>query len=283
MGVVFALSAALAYGVGDFLASYFGRRHAPIELAVVSLGAAGVLMLVVGSAVPSDLIAGDFPWIVVAGVANGAGTGALFWGLAYGRVSVVAPLSGVVACVVPCGEAVLFGVPLRATTIAGLVLGTLSIALIGGGLRIRPGDVGSTLAGVLAGLGFGFAWLALSHFSRASGTWSVGLEFLLSSLVLFVGVNLFVGPGRNVSVRQAFRRLLTGPAWLIGLLSASASGTFVVSTGYEHVSLSAVIAALYPGITVLLGWYFYKEVVFRTQKAGLALGVIAICLLVVSP
>lgn len=122
----------------------------------MSLLAGGVSLLAAAVFVPGSWNVGDGPWIFSAAVCNDIGTAALFRGLAVGAVSLVAPLSGVVASVIAClwnlGRSGVVG----GATAAGTGLGALAIPLMAGapvrGVASRPDAAGF---GILAGVRFG--------------------------------------------------------------------------------------------------------------------------------
>jgi drug/metabolite transporter (DMT)-like permease len=65
-----------------------------------------------------------------------------------------------------------------------------------------------------------------------------------------------------------------GPAWgggVAGLLGGTATASFVLATQHGLLSVSAVLASLYPAFTILLAALVLHERVHRVQAWGLAL------------
>ncbi len=55
---------------------------------------------------------------------------------------------------------------------------------------------------------------------------------------------------------------------MISATDAGANGTFAVASTLGQVSVSAVLASLYPAVTALLAWRFHHEHLRRVQVAG---------------
>jgi drug/metabolite transporter (DMT)-like permease len=65
-----------------------------------------------------------------------------------------------------------------------------------------------------------------------------------------------------------------GAAWggsLAGLLGSVATSAFVVATQHGLLSVSAVLASLYPAVTIVLASLVLHERVHRVQAWGMAL------------
>ena len=100
--VLFGLAAALAWGGGDFGGGLASRR-APVFGVVLLSQVVGLLLalgiaLLRGEPFPSGP---DLLVVLVAGVLGGIGITALYRGLAIGRMGIVAPVTGVLAAVIP--------------------------------------------------------------------------------------------------------------------------------------------------------------------------------------
>lgn len=271
----FGLASAASWGAGDFSGGLATRR-APVlgvltvgQLAGVSLLAATGLLA--GEALPTP---GTIGWAVAAGAAGAVGLGALYRGLAVGRMGVVAPLSAVLSAAIPVALGALGeGVP-PAAKLAGFTLGLGGIWLVAGagggaaGAGERPAGVGLAL---LAGLGFG-GFLVLMARGAQGGTWWPLAAARATTLVLALAAAL------------ALRRPWAPPrgalpaVLLSGALDAGGNACFVLASQAGRLDVAAVLSSMYPASTVALAALLLRERLSRRQGAGLAavLGAIAL-------
>jgi drug/metabolite transporter (DMT)-like permease len=91
----------------------------------------------------------------------------------------------------------------------------------------------------------------------------------------------------GVGVLLALRRLAGGrPARadlpllaVVGVFDVAANGTFALATQSGLVSVSAVLASLYPVVTAVLAWRLHGERLTRLQVGGVALAMAGVVLL----
>src|SRR5690348_8756705 len=123
MGIVLGLLAAVGYGASDFVAGFGTRKSTAVG---VSLAGSSFALAAIALAVPFFGGVGPRPrpmaWGALGGVGGAVGTIALYHGLAHGRMSVVAPLSGVVAAVASVLAGLAFGDRLSGLQAAGVVV-----------------------------------------------------------------------------------------------------------------------------------------------------------------
>ena len=110
MVTILALVSAILYGTADFLGGAGSRRVPVLALLMVSTPAGAALMIV------AALLAGGAPpaaaalaWGAASGIAGGFGLIVFYAGLAAGPMSVVAPVSALVATLLPVGVALQAG------------------------------------------------------------------------------------------------------------------------------------------------------------------------------
>jgi drug/metabolite transporter (DMT)-like permease len=271
--VLLGLLSALAWGGGDFGGGLLARR-APLfgvvagtQLVgmVVALGLAGVR----GEPVPSGA---DLAWSVACGLAGVVGITSLYRGLAAGRMGVVAPVTGVLAAVVPVsvgfvteglpGPAVVVGI---AAALAAVVLVTRSPDHVEG----RPSGIGWAL---LAGCGIGLFNAGIGQLSGEGGFGPLVLIRLVQAVVL-VGLILVL--------RQPWRveRPLWGALLAIGLLDMTGNAAFIFATQVGQLAIASVLSSLYPVVTVLLAIVVLRERLTRSHVFGVALTGAAIVLI----
>ena len=272
MAVLLSLVSALSYGLADFVGGVTSKCTSPWSVALLAQLGGGVLVLLLTLVVPGSPSGADVAWSVVAGLGNGLGTAFLYRGLSSGRMGVVAPVSGVGAALVPVAVGVLTGERPTAVVWAGIALALPGIWLVAREPATGPGPLGSGLTdGLLAGVGFGSLFAALAQIHEGAGLLPLALNQLVAAAAI-VGV--------AVALRSPWLprdpRALGGV--VSGVLGALATGSFQVATHSGYLSITAVIASLYPAVTVMLAASVLRERVHRAQAIGLGMCAVAVSL-----
>lgn len=270
---LFALGAALAWGSGDFSGGLASRRHnvysVLLTAQLVSIAPLLVLALVFEQAPPraSDLLAG-----AVGGVFGVIGLVSLYTGLARGRMGVVAPLTAIIASIIPvCISMMTEGAPTLWQT-AGFAIALVAIWLLSSdGRRLEATPVELRFA-LLAGVGFAAFYLALDSFSGETALWPVFAARLASMSLLA----LYVSKRREWSMPP--RPLLPLVA-LTGLLDTAGNFFFVLATQAGRLDVATVVSSLYPAITVLFAWLILKEHLKFKQRIGVLTALAAITMI----
>jgi drug/metabolite transporter (DMT)-like permease len=281
MVMVLALAAAVLYGGSDFLGGAATQRaHV---LSVITLSAtAGVAVLFVAA-----LASGDLPqpaglgWGLAAGAIGGAGLIVFYIGLAAGPMSVVAPVSGLVATVLPVGAALAGGERPSGFVYAGATLCLVAIVASSSGSPDtgRPSGlpVRAIGFGVVSGIAFGLFFLLMRDAGETGTIWPATAARGAELLVAVVAVG-FLRPG-SVLRGMGSRPVLA--AATAGIVDAAATVCYVAATRAGQFGLAVVLASLYPGVTVLLARVVLGERLRWAQRAGLALAALGILLVTV--
>ena len=122
---------------------------------------------------------------------------------------------------------------------------------------------------VLAGAGFGTLFVALSRISDDAGLLPLALNQVVAA-----GVIVAMGVATRSAWVPRHRAALAGI--VCGLLGATATGLFMVSTRYGYLAVTAVITSLYPAFTVVLAAVLLRERIHRAQAFGLLLCALAV-------
>lgn len=269
IAILLALGSAVAYGLSDFIGGVFSKRASPWAVALVGQSAGGVVMVGVSLVVAGDPVGGDYGWALLAGVGNGLGTVFLYRGLSSGRMGVVAPVSGVGAALLPVAVGLISGERPAILVWLGILAAMPGIWLVA---REPAGEdvtganpAGSgVLDGVLAGLGFGTLFASLAQIPESAGFAPLALNQLVAAVVIVVAASL----ARAAWVPRS-RAAYAGAA--TGVLGATATGAFLLATQQGFLTVTAVLASLYPAFTVLLAATVLREHVHRWQAIGLVL------------
>ena len=274
IGILLALSAALAYGAADFIGGVGSRRYSSWQVVLVGQAAGALVMLVAGLTLPGRPATADFAWALLAGVGSATGSIFLFRGLARGRMGLVAPISAVGAAVLP----VLVGVALgeRPSWLAwiGVLAALPGIWLVSRETTSdRPARTrGPLVDGAIAGAGFGILFIALGQISADAGLLPLAANQLIGAILTIVTAT---------SLRQPWRpgRGVLGWGSVSGVLGASGTLAFVVATGATSLGIAGVLASLYPAVTVLLAAGVLGERIGTGQRTGIGICTLAVAVL----
>ncbi len=300
MVTVLALAAALLYGSADFLGGAATRRSHVLRVLLIS-GPAGAAVVTTAA-----LLAGGPPraagitWGVCAGLVGGVGFIFFYAALAAGPMSVVAPVSALVATVLPVAVALGEGERPGPRVYFGALICVVAIVLVStGGGQAAPGhpvaDVGPsgsalrrTLVryrtaargigyGVASGAAFGMFFLFIRNGGESGALWPVAVARLCGSL--FFVVSAAVVRVRPMSWRGDGRVFLAAVG--AGVLDSGANVCYVFATRAGLFGLAVVLTSLYPGGTVLLARIVLGERMRPAQRVGLALAAVGILLVTV--
>jgi drug/metabolite transporter (DMT)-like permease len=267
-----ALGASLAWGVADFVGPLWGRTWGALRV-LLWAQVGGVVAIAIAVAIRGE---GPHGWAVLlaapAALSGTLGLYAYYRGMAVGAMSVVAPIAGVSA-VVPVAFGIGTGDSPSATQLVGVASAIVGVGLASlehqeGARRVAAG-VG--LAG-LAAIGFGFYFPPMHAAGRADFWWA---SLLFRSTALAVVAAAVAA--RRPSLRLRRRDLLIVLA--VGIGDTLGNVLYAASSGHGLVSLTAVLASLYPIVTVLLAAAVLRERVSLPQRAGIGLTLAGVLLI----
>lgn len=271
MTVIFGLAAAVAWGAGDFGGGLASRRVPVYGVVLVSQAAGGALCLalalILGESFPTGK---DLLVCIAAGLVGGIGITMLYRGLAIGRMGIVAPITGVLAAVIPViAGFVIQGVP-PPLVILGIVLAIVAVVLVSrvadeaGG---RDGLTEALVGGTAIGL-FGVAIVQLSPGDLFADLTAIRLvQGLLVALIVIL-TRAAWRPGRLVL-----------PLILIGLLDTVGNALYLAAVQTGQLAIASVLSAMYPVATVILAAAVLREPITRGHTVGIALAAAAIALI----
>jgi drug/metabolite transporter (DMT)-like permease len=273
MGIAFALGASLSWGLGDFFGPLQGRALGALRtLVYVQLGGLVAIALIVAvrAAGPHGAVT---LLAIPAAVSGTLGVYAYYRGVAVGAISIVAPIAGISA-LLPVIVGIISGDRPSAWQLLGI-----ACALVGVFFAARePGRAGGTrlAAGVglalLAALGFG-GYFPFMHAAGNADFWWASLIFRITSTLVILCAVAVQRPQLAVQPLRLPLLALIGVADMLGnLLFAAASTSGLVS-------ITSVLASLYPIVTVVLARLVLSERVARSQEAGIALTLAGVVLI----
>jgi len=240
---------------------------------VLSQGIGLIGMLVVAVIIGGAPSEADLGYGALGGLAGAAGVAMLYRGLASGSMSLVAPVTGVVAVVVPVVVGVGGGERPAALQYAGILLAVIAVALLSAG-GSRGGRIGRTtlVLAVGAGIGFGLFYVALARTSTDANLWPLVTARAASVLVL-------VAASAGARRVPTFGR--TNPLVIIGagVFDVTANALYLLSVHGGLLSIVAVLVSLYPVSTVLCSMIVLGERLRVPQVAAVGIAFAAVVLI----
>ena len=276
MAYLLATLAAVFYGAADFTGGMVTKRVATVPVVLLSQATGLVMVALIlpflGTAGPR---AADLWWGAAGGLAGGVGVALLYYGLAIGTMSVVAPTTAVLAVAIPVLTSIALGERPGWLAIAGILLGIGAIALVSRPTAnpqctARRSGLGVAL---VAGVAIGLFLLALAQTRPASGLWPL-LTARLTSVGLFA---VIAAVGRR-SVRMPLK--LAAIAVGGGALDMLANTLYLLAAQIGPLSPVVTLSSLYPASTVLLARAVLGERLNAWQTAGVAAALVAVLLIV---
>jgi drug/metabolite transporter (DMT)-like permease len=270
--LLLALGASVAWGVSDFVGPLVSRTLGSVSV-LFWAQVGGVLAIAV-----AVLVRGEGPrgWGVLfataAALGGMLGLAAYYRGMVTGSMSVVAPIAGVSA-IIPVCFGIATGDSPSSAQIAGVVcalagVGLASIEHHEGQRRVAAGAGVALIAA--CGFGFYFPWM---HAAGHVDFWWASLIFRTTAFLLVAGVVA----GQRSDVRLSRRNIAIAAA--VGIGDTLGNVFFAASSSHGLVSLTAVMASLYPVVTVLLAASVLHERVARTQRLGIGLTLAGVVLI----
>jgi len=275
VAIALALLSALSYGVSDYVAGVMSRawdsRLVTAVAQLIGLITAAVAVVAFPGAGPA---AAPLWWGALSGVGSALGVLALYQGLAAANMSVVAPLCGVVTCVIPAAVGVALGNRLTVTELVGIVLTIPAVGLVSrqSAAGSREHDTAGIVYGLTAGVGFGLLFVALDQAGSHHGAWPL-LPGQGVSLVLVVP---FAIGGAYRTGMPSSKTLVT--TIIAGVLSGAANLLFLLATRHGELAIVGVLSSLYPAGTVLIARLRLNERWSQSQRLGMVTSLIAVIL-----
>jgi drug/metabolite transporter (DMT)-like permease len=270
--IALALGASLTWGLADFFGPLQGRVLGALRaLIYVQLG--GLLGIALIVAVRGEGMQDAAALLAIPAAVSGTlGLFAYYRGIAVGAISIVAPIAGISA-IVPVIVGIASGDRPPTLQLAGI-----ACALVGVFLAARePGRVGARFAAgvglaMLAAVGFG-GYFPFMHAAGDADFWWASLIFRITSTSMILATVAIRRPALGVP-----RRLLPWLA-LIGLGDMFGNLLFAAASNSGLVSITSVLASLYPIVTVVLARIILSERVARSQEAGIGLTLAGVALI----
>ena len=213
----------------------------------------------------------DVGWSVATGVAGVIGISALYAGLAAGRMSVVAPVTGVLAAAIPVVVGiVLEGLP-GAEVLIGIGLALVAVVLVSRVADEGPGSSGLYYA-LIAGGGLGLFNVLIAQVTPGLVFGPLVILRATQALII-IGFIVVAGAHWRLPVR------LVPAVLLIGVLDMAGNAFFIAARQSGELAIAATLSSLYPVTTTILAALVLRERIGREHAVGIAAAALAVALI----
>ncbi|HNF95584.1 MAG TPA: GRP family sugar transporter [Anaerolineales bacterium] len=275
--IILGLLSALSWGAGDFTGGLAARKvgayRSVFYAEVIGVIFLFTVLLFTNEPLP-DTRAQIFA--ILAGVFGTLGLMLLYHSMTLGLMSIAAPVSALLAAVLPVLVGVFTeGLP-DALTVIGFGFALLAVWLVSqseGGVKDILSHLSDLKLPLLAGIGFGFYFVLMHQATRNGGAiWH--MVFSRSGGMMLIIAYLLV-------TRSSWKIDLSAipVISLNGILDLGGNFFFILAGQAGRLDVASVLSSLFPGATVLLAWIFLKERLNRNQWIGVVCALIAIVLM----
>ncbi len=273
LGAFLALTSALIWGSGDFSGGLATRRSHQFHVLTLST-LSGIVVLLVFAGLWHEALPSlrSNIWAMLAGISGALGIAALYRALSLGNTAIVAPTAAVIGAVLPVGFGILTAGMPAASRLVGFVLAFGGIWLVS--QSSMPEKVvlqrGFGLA-CLAGVSFGGFFILIAQVEAGKVFNPLVVSRFMEFATALVLLRLY---------RMPLPALNSNPiALLAGILDVGGNIFYLWAKQYTRLEVAAVLASLYPMMTVILASLILKEKVSRSQWLGVGVCLIAIALI----
>ena len=279
------------WGCGDFSGGMGVKRSggsmgAGLRVVLLSHATSFIVLLTLaylrGDATPHGTL---LAWGIAAGVAGGGALTAFYIALSRGAMGASAAISGLLAAAIPAALTLWQQGPPGVIPLLGFAVAAVAIWLIAGSpaKAATGGRTRQTMAlAMLAGVGFGFYFVALKMASPAGVLWPmVSARIGSLSICSVMLLTLRLRTGNAEASRGSLNR--TAVSWTLAtaLLDTSGNLLFVEATRTGRLDVASVLASLYPATTILLAALALGEWPTRRQTLGMAAAAVAVALIAI--
>ena len=273
MASLLALLTAILYGSGDFFGGVSSRRNSTIQVLFTISLLGAVPLCLVAPFVASGIDIRDWVFGSCAGISGLVGLGLLYRGLSRGPMAAFAPISAVAATALPVFWGVLRGDEQLLRTWFGIFVGMTGVFI----LSMQRGAVSArvrssvVVEALLSGVGFGLFFALLSETSETAAPWPI-----VAGRTSAIGLILIVSALRGSSLRPQGNWVAL---FLCAICDTGANVAFLFALKYGQLGSVAVIASLYPAVTVLLARLILNERLTPQRFLGVFLALVSVLLI----
>ena len=276
VAIFFAFLSSVFWGFGGFFAGQASRRGSLLPTLGLDIFIGLFVVVPLAFSIAETFTWRDFLIGGLAGLFGMSGAAFLYAGMKKAAYVTVIPVSGVAGALFPVLWGLIDGDSLSALQILGILVGLISIALASGvSLQTFKGPIAGLRDGILAGLGFGGFYIVIENTSNDTEPWgAVASRFFHLLIIIFI---LFLINDKPKPSKEALPFIVGS-----GLSNACASTCFLLAVNRGLLSITSLLSALYPAITVVLAHFLIKEKMTRTQVLGVIAAIFSMASITIS-
>jgi len=278
LSILFGLSSALSWGAGDFTGGIASRKTGAYRTVfygeVIGIFVLFFVIAIFGEPIPNSR---TWTFAILAGVLGTMGLILLYHSMTLGLMSIAAPVSALLAAVLPVIVGIFReGLP-EWMTIIGFGFALFAVWMISqgeGGIKNIFSHLTDLKLPLLAGIGFGSYFVFMHEATNTGATIWPMVASRFGGLILITTYMFITRTSWKVTDSSAWP-IIT----LNGILDISGNVFFILAGQAGRLDVAAVLSSLFPGSTVLLAWIFLKERLNRNQWIGILSALTAIVLM----
>ena len=276
VAIFFAFLSSVFWGFGGFFAGQASRRGSLLPTLGLDIFIGLFVVVPLAFSIADTFTWRDFLIGGLAGLFGMSGAAFLYAGMKKAAYVTVIPVSGVAGALFPVLWGLIDGDSLSALQLLGILVGLISIALASGvSLQTFKGPIAGLRDGILAGLGFGGFYIVIENTSNDTEPWgAVASRFFPLLIIVFI---LFLINDKPKPSKEALPFIVGS-----GLSNACASTCFLLAVNRGLLSITSLLSALYPAITVVLAHFLINEKMTRTQVFGVVAAIFSMASITIS-
>ena len=240
------------WGTADFFGGFVSKNIPASKVLVLSYPVGLLFLLIYAFMLPGEITLNGLIIGSIAGVVGILAMGSLYLALAIGPMGVMSPVTAASSTFIPIAMGLIVGEKLSWIAWSGIGIAILAVVLVsmetsptGGRLAISGKGLALAIAsGLLIGTFLSLVGLA----SSVNGMWPLVFARFISSVLV---LGYFISK-KSEKFKTGYDSKLFALVIISGALDATANAVFVVATFDGYLSITAVIASLYPAATVIL-------------------------------
>ena len=279
LSIIFGLASALTWGAGDFTGGLAARKVGAFRSVFYAEVIGIVFLFIVVSVTGEPMLASRSAiFALVAGALGTIGLMLLYHSMAIGVMSIAAPVSALLAAMLPVVVGMFTeGLP-DFLTVIGFGFALVAVWMVSqseGGVKDILSHLSDLKLPLLAGIGFGFYFVFMNEATGSGGAFWPMIFSRTGGLTLITTYLIITRSEWKIDVSSL--PIITAN----GILDLGGNFFFILASQAGRLDVASVLSSLFPGATVVLAWIFLKERLNRNQWIGIVAALIAIVLMTI--